>query len=89
MEGRWKWKGLIYRRALNEKCGRSRFVSFCFLVLGEKKGRPVLCECDIDITKSFKEATKDSGMFLGCLCYLCMSLKLQRDKKRNEKPAAT
>lgn len=69
MEGRWTgWKGLIYCRALNEKCGRFRFVSFCFLVLREKKGRPMLCECDIDITKSFKEATKDSVMFLGCLC---------------------
>lgn len=58
-------KGVIYRRTLNEKLRNVDFVlSFFFLVLREKKGRPVLCERDIDITKSFKEATRDSGMSL-------------------------
>lgn len=66
-------------------------MSFCFLVfLREKKGRPVLCECDIDITRSFREATKDWNVSWLSLLFVYVAKTTKRDyKKRNEKPAAT
>lgn len=53
-------------------------------VLREKRGRLVLCECDTDITKSFKDVTRDSGMFLVVFWDLCRSLKLQGQTMKRE-----
>lgn len=53
-------------------------------VLREKKGRLVLFECVIDITKSFKDVTRNSGMFFVVFCDLCVSLKLHRQTVKRE-----
>ncbi len=44
----------------------------------------MLFECVIDITKSFKDVTRNSGMFFVVFCDLCVSLKLHRQTVKRE-----